>query len=233
MAWLPFMRPNFGSHFWKGSTFGSQKMPKIQNLLATRDSSTWANQDFEVPTVGYRPKKNGLEVWWPDWEIFQVGIGFLAKKERIIWTKQWFFRGKLFLTFRVIWSHFGVWQVLGTRTRFDCSTLGDSRNFLWKTRKRNHKNWNFPSFDALKNPISVDIRVNDRRIFVTNLLGGLRPNLDGLLEYIRADTQPFESSVFVGGILHSKPPELRQTCLRMHGWTDGRTDRPTDRRMDG
>ena len=84
--------------------------------------------------------------------FFQVGLGFLAKKERIIWTKQWFFRGKLFLTFRVIWSHFGVWQVLGTRTRFDCWTLGDSRNFLWKTRKRNHKNWNFPSLMHWKIP---------------------------------------------------------------------------------
>ena len=100
-------------------------------------------------------------------------------------------------------------------------------------RKRNHKNWNFPFFDALKNPISVDIRVTDRHIFVTNLLGGLGPNLDGLLEYIRADTQPFESSVFVGRILHSKPPELRQTCLRIHGQTDGRTDRRTDGQTDG
>ena len=129
-----------------------KKCRKSKNLLATRDSSAWDNQDFEVPTVGYRPKKNGLEVWWPDWEIFQVGIGFLAKKERIIWTKQWFFRGKLFLTFRVIWSHFGVWQVLGTRTRFDCWTLGDSRHFLWKTRKRNHKTEIFPPLMHWKIP---------------------------------------------------------------------------------
>ena len=176
-----------------------------------------------------KKRSRSVMTWWD----FSRSFGFLAKKERIIWTKQWFFRGKLFLTFRVIWGHFGVWQVLGTQTRFDCWTLGDSRIFFWKTRKRNHKNWNFPFFDALKNPISVDIRVTDRHIFVTNLLGGLRPNLDGLLEYIRADTQPFASSVFVGRILHSKPPELRQTCLRMHGWMDGRTDGPTDRRMDG